>query len=256
MQTPPTIMQRLSLPTSARQGRRVFSPALALVLGSLLLSCGNPPTQAGLGKSATQPSSAGPAASQGELVRPPFEVKGLVEGLLLVWYDERGAAHPASQRADVPEANRASVRVDALELPPEQRLDPAFVYVADLREAGKDGLYPVRKLAREAFEASLASQPPDERKGEPVGAAVATSDVIIYGASWCGACKQAARFFTQKGVPFIEKDIEKEPGARSEMMAKAKSQGVRTGGIPVIDVRGTLLGGFNAQRIEQLLASN
>src|SRR5947208_1712825 len=99
------------------------------------LACGNP-----RGNGAQQqgaPSGAGPAASGlaggGELVRPPFEVTGDAQGLLLVWYDERGDVHLANQRSEIPEARRASVRVDALELAPEQRLDPAFVYVADLR---------------------------------------------------------------------------------------------------------------------------
>ena len=49
--------------------------------------------------------------------------------------------------------------------------------------------------------------------------------------------------------------IEKEPGARSEMLEKARAQGVSTQGIPVIDVRGTLLGGFDANAVERLLAS-
>lgn len=180
---------------------------------------------------------------------PPFEVRGEAEGLLLVWYDEKGEAHSASSRTEVPEAHRASVRVDALEVPPEQRLDPDYVYVTDLRAPGAQGRFAVRKVARLAFESSLARVAPTAEAHE------ASSDVIIYGASWCGACKQAARFFTQKGVPFVEKDIEKEPEARTEMLSKAKAQGVQTGGIPVIDVRGTMLGGFNAQRIEQLLAS-
>jgi glutaredoxin len=226
-----------------------LAPSLLL---SSLLACGNPTSEA-----ARTPASRGstqPGTALGELVTPPFAVQGKAEGLLLVWYDEQGAAHPASQRSEVPEEHRASVRVDALELAPEQRLDPAFVYVADLRTPGEGGSYPVRRLARDAFETTLvrAGQP----AAGPSSGQQASSDVIIYGASWCGACKQAAQFFTQKGVPFIEKDIEKEPGARGEMMAKAKAQGVRTGGIPVIDVRGTLLGGFNAQRIEQLLATN
>jgi len=87
------------------------------------------------------------------------------------------------------------------------------------------------------------------------GTLARTSDVIIYGASWCGACKQAARFLSQKGVPFVEKDIEKEPGARSEMLSKAKAQGVSTNGIPVIDVHGKLLPGFDPRAVERLLAT-
>ncbi|MBZ0120442.1 MAG: hypothetical protein K8H88_25850, partial [Sandaracinaceae bacterium] len=50
----------------------------------------------------------------------PFEVRGEAEGLLLVWYDEQGP-HTATRRSEVPEAQRAFVRVDDLSLPPEQR---------------------------------------------------------------------------------------------------------------------------------------
>ena len=220
------------------------------VIAMLAIGCGNPTPSSGAAKQPAQ-SVAGTVA-QGEAVTPPFDVKGEAEGLLLVWYDDHGAAHSASNRSEVPEARRASVRVDALEVAPDQRLDPAFVYVADLRAPGAEGRFAVRKVARDAFETALASAP--AQGGEKAGAG--TGDVIIYGASWCGACKQAAQYFTQKGVPFVEKDIEKQPGARTEMMSKAKAQGVQTGGIPVIDVRGTLLPGFNAMRIEQLLASN
>jgi glutaredoxin len=211
---------------------------------SLTLACGNPEPGSSAAKSIAEKTS-----SLGEVVRPPFEVAGDAEGLLLVWYDEQGDAHPANKRSEIPDANRQRVRVEALELAPDQRLDPAFVYVADLRAPVEGGQYPVRKVARDALEASLVS-------ARPVQAAAASSDVIIYGASWCGACKQARQFFEHKGVPFIEKDIEKEPAARGEMMAKAKAQGVNTGGIPVIDVKGTLIGGFNAARIDQLLATN
>lgn len=227
--------------------------SLVCSIAWLAIACGNPAPDAQ--KSA--PSAAASVTnvvSSSEAVVPPFEVKGDAEGLLLVWYDEQGAAHPATSRSEVPEARRASVRVDALEGGGAQRLDPAFMYVADLRTAGKDGLYPVRKVSREVFETALVTTATAVKAEK--AAAGGGSDVIIYGASWCGACKQAARYFSQKGVPFTEKDIEKQPGARDEMMEKARAQGVSTGGIPVIDVKGTLLPGFNQVRIEQLLASN
>jgi glutaredoxin len=209
------------------------------------LACGNPSPPS---TKATQ-VAADPLA-QAPRVTPPFAVAGEAEGLLLVWYDAEGAAHAAHARAEVPEASRARVRVDSLEVAPDQRLDPAFMYVADLQKPRPDGSYEVRKVAREAFESFISKPAPAE------SAAVASaSDVIIYGASWCGACKQAKRFFRDKGVAFIEKDIEKEPGARSEMLEKARAQGVSTQGIPVIDVRGKLLPGFDANAVERLLAS-
>ena len=53
---------------------------------------------------------------------------------------------------------------------------------------------------------------------------------------------------------FVEKYIEKEPGARSEMLAKARAQGVQTSGIPVLDVYGTILPGLDRERLDVLLA--
>jgi len=213
---------------------------LRLLLLVSLVGCGNPPS----GPSPAEKTA--PAAARGELAHPPFEVRGELEGLLLVWFDEKGAAHAASKRTDVPEAARARVRVDALDLKPEQRLDPSFVYVADLRAPQQDGAYRVEKWARDAFEAALLPEP------EPPAAASAVP-VILYGASWCGACRQAAQFLTQRGVAFVEKDIEKEPAARDELMQKARAQGVSTQGIPVIDVHGTLMAGFDPERLGSLL---
>jgi glutaredoxin len=157
-----------------------------------------------------------------------------------------GGAHTATKRSDIPEAQRRHVRVDSLDVAPDKRLDPAFVYVADLSAAQADGSYRVEKMNREAFEQAMVKPAP-----EPVAAA--SSDVILYGASWCGACRQARQYFEQKGVPFVEKDIEKDPGARQEMQTKAQAQGVRTSGIPVIDVKGKLLAGFNPVAIDQAL---
>ena len=216
-------------------------------LGIFLIACSaNPIAGAPAEKAhATSPSE---VVASGESVKPPFKVAGEAEGLLLVYYDEAGAPHTAQKRADVPEAQRAFVRVDSLEVAPEQRLDPAFMYVADLRKPQADGSYPVRKVQREVFEASFV-----KAAGEQV-AANGKSDVIIYGASWCGACKQAARYLTQKGVPFVERDIEREPEARSEMLTKAREQGVSANGIPVIDVYGKLLGGFDPVAVDRLLA--
>jgi glutaredoxin len=212
----------------------------------LALACGNPSPSS---SRATQ-GGADPLA-QAVPVTPPFAVQGEAEGLLLVWYDAEGVAHSARSRSEVPVESRVRVRVDSLEVAPDQRLDPAFMYVADLQKARADGSYEVRKVPREAFEASIGKP-----KAKPEDSALAAaSDVIIYGASWCGACKQAKRFFRDKGVAFVEKDIEKEPGARSEMLQKARAQGVSTQGIPVLDVRGTMMGGFDANAVERLLAS-
>lgn len=192
---------------------------------------------------------------EGEPVDPPFEVAGDAHGLLLVWFDEDGL-HTADTRDDIPEARRSKVRVDSLRLAPDDRLDPAYVWVADLSAPGDDGQYPVRKLARAAFEALVDRESGVElaqAEGQAGGSENPDADVIIYGAEWCGACNQAAHFFEQNGVDYVEKDIEQDPAARQEMQAKARAAGVHPNGIPVIDFRGTLVTGFDPARLQSLI---
>jgi glutaredoxin len=212
------------------------------------------------GDDGTQPAGearseeSGGIDTKGEPVTPPFAVDGDVEGLLLVWFDEQGP-HSATSRSEVPPEHRGQVRVDSLTLPPERRLGPEWVYVADLRAPDKDGSYPVRKLRRAAFDAIVDAARGTKPSGEARarGAAPGEADVVIYGASWCGACDQAARFFEKKGVPFVEKDVEKNAAALSEMQRKAARAGVEPSGIPLIDYKGTLVQGFNQRALEQLI---
>jgi len=112
----------------------------------------------------------------------------------------------------------------------------------------------VRRVARTSFEALLA-----EARGAAAAVAQAgdaSADVVVYGASWCGACRQAEAYLRSRGVPFVEKDVERDPGAQAEMMQKATSQGLRPTGIPVIDVRGRILLGFDRGAIDRLLAQS
>ena len=211
------------------------------------------------------PVRAEPAAAvlDAEVVRPPFPVRGELDGLLLVWFDAEGP-HTAQKRDDIPAEHRLHVRVDSLTIAPDARLDPAFVYLADVRSAGSDGSYAVRKVARESFEALLseartaamaAAEPTVEPGGAGGGSVDPNADVVIYGASWCGACRQAEAYLRSRNVAFVEKDIERDPGAQQEMVRKAQAQGLNPTGIPVIDFRGRILLGFDRGSIDRLIAS-
>jgi glutaredoxin len=201
-------------------------------------------------------AATGEVDTRGKPADPPFEVEDNCEGLLLAWFDEEGV-HTAQSREEIPKSHRAQVRVTSLQLPPEKRLDPGWVYVADLREAGEDGNYPVRKMRRAAFDAIVdAASSKSAGSGKAAGAATgADSDVnvVIYGASWCEACDKVASFLERRGVPYVEKDIEKNQQALSEMQQKAKGAGIQPTGIPIIDYRGTLVQGFNRKRLERLI---
>ena len=77
--------------------------------------------------------------------------------------------------------------------------------------------------------------------------------VVIYGAEWCGACHEAAKYLRSKGIAYVDKDVEKDPGAAAEMQQKLAKSGLHEGSIPVIDVRGKVMVGFNPAEIDAAL---
>ena len=219
-----------------------------LMSGFALAGCDDASSQA-----STTGTAEGERMALGEAVDPPFPVSGALQGLMLTWFDEDGP-HSAATRDDVPEAHRDRVRVDSLELPPEQR-DGEHVFVADLRAAGGDGKFAVRRYTRESFDALVdeATGHGQEAEAATTVASVAGSDVIVYGTSWCGACRSAAQWLTQNNIPFEEKNVERDPGALAEMQQKARAAGIQPSGVPVIDARGTMLIGFDARALQRAL---
>jgi glutaredoxin len=74
----------------------------------------------------------------------------------------------------------------------------------------------------------------------------AAKRVVMYGASWCGYCKQARRYFASHGVAYSEYDVEKDAAAEREFK--------RLGGhgVPLILVGDARLSGFSEGGFEQL----
>lgn len=75
----------------------------------------------------------------------------------------------------------------------------------------------------------------------------AQARVVLYATDWCGYCKQTKRFLDSKGIPFKEFDIEKNAEARKAYEALGGR------GIPLIDVNGTLIRGFDPDEILAVL---
>ncbi|MBV7566701.1 glutaredoxin family protein [Pseudomonas sp. PDM27] len=73
--------------------------------------------------------------------------------------------------------------------------------------------------------------------------AQAQANVVLYATEWCGYCKLTRRFLDQKGIPYKEFDIEKNAVARKDYEA------LGGGGIPIIDVNGTLIRGYDPDAI-------
>jgi glutaredoxin len=230
-----------------------------LLLAQTLSGCENVfPNHLG---SEPKSSEKSPKDEQGESVKPPFDVRGELEGLLVVWIDKDGF-HSANKRSEIPENRRQQVRVDSLALPPDKRLDGEFVYLADLRKAQNDGNYPVKKVRRDWFEALADRETPDPARAAKNDSAkkqfgtepgAAGSGVVIYGASWCGACRAAASYLRARNIAFEEKDVEKDREAYAQMQRKAAAAGVQPGGLPLIDFHGRVISGFSKDALDNLI---
>ena len=71
----------------------------------------------------------------------------------------------------------------------------------------------------------------------------AKANVVLYATEWCGYCKLTQRFLDQKGIAYKAFDIEKDAEARKAYQA------LGGGGIPIIDVNGTLIRGYDPDAI-------
>lgn len=117
------------------------------------------------------------------------------------------------------------------------------------RQTGISGLH---QLERELAKAQSEVRP-TERTVVAAAATGGSDGVVLYGTSWCGYCKKARAWFKKKGIPFQDKDVEADTEAAKELASKAARAGASVRGVPVIDVKGTLVMGFDEKRLEQLL---
>lgn len=74
--------------------------------------------------------------------------------------------------------------------------------------------------------------------------------VKIYTTNHCPYCVQAKDFFKKNNVQFSEINVEEDEAAAEEMIEKSGQMGV-----PVIDINGEIIIGFNKPAIEKALKS-
>lgn len=72
--------------------------------------------------------------------------------------------------------------------------------------------------------------------------------VTIYSTPTCGYCNLAKEFFKENDVKYTEKDVASDETARKEMMDKTDQLGV-----PVIEIDGDLIVGFDRDKISKSL---
>ncbi len=72
--------------------------------------------------------------------------------------------------------------------------------------------------------------------------------VIIFTTPSCVYCKMTKEFFKKNSVAYEEKDVASDAAARDDMLARSGQLGV-----PVIDIDGKIVIGFDQARLKELL---
>jgi glutaredoxin len=143
------------------------------------------------------------------------------------YMDAGGSLHFVDSLERVPEAFRASARPLSMSADKGDAAPP-------LTRAAASTAQQRRRFS------SAAAQPPAAR--------ARTRGVVVYTTSWCGWCRKTMAWLNEKGVPYENRDIERNPAFRDELVEK-------TGGtsIPVVEIDGELIRGFSPGRMAELL---
>ena len=197
---------------------------------------------------------------------PPLTIRDDSHDLTFSYILLDGGFRQVKSVADVPYEARDAVRVwsensgDGIAGP--------YIYVADLRMKLPDGTYRVDVMERSYFDdlaedrrkkSKLGTAPPAGGNVDPPGGGGQVKPgtgklvVIIYGADWCKPCHDAESFLKSKGIPFVHKNIE-DPNDNEEMREKLESAGIHSNSIPILDVGGKLLVGYDPGELDRAIA--
>jgi glutaredoxin-like YruB-family protein len=72
--------------------------------------------------------------------------------------------------------------------------------------------------------------------------------VIVYSTPSCPWCNATKRYLRERGIRFYDVDVSKDKKAAEEMVRKSGQMGV-----PVIDINGHIIIGFDRAKIDKLL---
>ena len=76
-------------------------------------------------------------------------------------------------------------------------------------------------------------------------------NVIVYTTPTCPYCTMAKDYLSEKDIPFQSIDVAADPEKAREMIQKSGQRGV-----PVIDIDGNIIVGFDRKRIDELISQD
>lgn len=72
--------------------------------------------------------------------------------------------------------------------------------------------------------------------------------VVVFSTPTCSFCNMAKSYFREKGIKFTDIDVSRDQAAARDMVRRSGQMGV-----PVIDIGGKVIVGFNRPQINTLL---
>ena len=72
--------------------------------------------------------------------------------------------------------------------------------------------------------------------------------VIVFSTPTCTYCNTAKRYFREKGIQFKDVDVSRDTAAARDMLRRSGQMGV-----PVIDIAGKIIVGFDRPKIDHYL---
>lgn len=72
--------------------------------------------------------------------------------------------------------------------------------------------------------------------------------VVVFSTPTCSFCTMAKSYFREKGIKFTDIDVSRDQVAARDMVRRSGQMGV-----PVIDIGGKIIVGFNRPQINSLL---
>ncbi len=72
--------------------------------------------------------------------------------------------------------------------------------------------------------------------------------ILIFSTPTCSHCRTAKRYLQKKGISFKDIDVSRDKAAARDMVRRSGQQGV-----PVIDINGKIIVGFNRAKVDQML---
>ena len=76
------------------------------------------------------------------------------------------------------------------------------------------------------------------------------ANIIVYSTQTCPYCNMVKDYLKEKGVEFADIDVSQDHEKAQEMMSKSGQSGV-----PVVDINGKIIVGFNREAIDEALGA-